>query len=49
MTFFLIGREFFVAITKRTNDAGARAVASAFPDFPVSLLKVIYKFYFKNV
>ena len=37
---FQIGREFFVAISKRTNEVGAQAVASAFPDFPVSLIKV---------
>jgi hypothetical protein len=37
---FQIGREFFVAISKRTNEIGVQAVASAFPDFPVSLIKV---------
>lgn len=34
------GREFFVGITQRTNEAGARAVAAAFPEFPVSPIRV---------
>lgn len=37
---FFTGREFFVALSKRTNITGAKAVASAFPDYPVSLLKL---------
>ncbi|RWS02358.1 N(G):N(G)-dimethylarginine dimethylaminohydrolase 1-like protein, partial [Dinothrombium tinctorium] len=34
------GREFFVGISKRTNEAGARAVAAAFPEFPVTPVPV---------
>lgn len=37
---FFTGREFFVALSKRTNIIGAKAVASAFPDYPVSLIKL---------
>jgi dimethylargininase len=36
------GREFFVGISKRTNIVGAKAVAAAFPEYPVSLIKVKY-------
>ena len=34
------GKEFFVGLSNRTNEAGARAVAKAFPDFPCSPIKV---------
>lgn len=34
------GREFFVGLSKTTNLAGAKAVASAFPEYPVTLLRV---------
>ncbi|KAI1300170.1 putative dimethylarginine dimethylaminohydrolase [Halotydeus destructor] len=34
------GREFFVGISQRTNEAGARAVAAAFPEFPVSPIRI---------
>ncbi|RWS26773.1 N(G):N(G)-dimethylarginine dimethylaminohydrolase 1-like protein, partial [Leptotrombidium deliense] len=34
------GREFFVGISKRTNEAGACAVAAAFPEFPVTPIPV---------
>ncbi len=37
---FFTGREFFVALSKRTNIVGAKAVASAFPDYPVSLIRL---------
>jgi dimethylargininase len=37
---FFTGREFFVGLSKRTNIIGAKAVASAFPDYPVALIKV---------
>ena len=30
----LAGRELFVGINKRTNEAGAQQVARAFPDYP---------------
>ncbi|CAF0768596.1 unnamed protein product [Brachionus calyciflorus] len=34
------GREFFVGLSKRTNIIGAKAVASAFPEYPVALIKL---------
>ncbi|MCL4131614.1 UNVERIFIED_CONTAM: hypothetical protein GTU68_056616, partial [Idotea baltica] len=34
------GKEFFVGLSGRTNEAGARAVAEAFPDFPCSPVKI---------
>jgi dimethylargininase len=34
------GREFFVGLSRTTNMAGAKAVASAFPEYPVTLLRV---------
>lgn len=34
------GREFFVGLSKWTNEAGARAVASAFPEYPCVPIKV---------
>ena len=37
---FFTGREFFVGLSKRTNIIGAKAVASAFTDYPVSLVKL---------
>jgi N-dimethylarginine dimethylaminohydrolase len=36
------GREFFVGLSKRTNIVGAKAVATAFPDYPVALIKVTH-------
>ncbi|CAF1671323.1 unnamed protein product, partial [Didymodactylos carnosus] len=33
------GREFFVGLSKRTNLAGAKAVASTFPEYPTALLR----------
>ena len=30
------GKEFFVGISSRTNEAGARALAAAFPEYVVS-------------
>lgn len=38
--FKLLGREFFVGITKKTNVAGAMEVAKAFPEYPVTPVKV---------
>ena len=35
-----LGREFFVGLSEWTNEAGARAVAAAFPDFPCTPVKV---------
>lgn len=34
------GKEFFVGISDFTNEAGARAVANAFPEFPCVPIKV---------
>uniref|UniRef100_A0A1B6CDY2 Uncharacterized protein n=1 Tax=Clastoptera arizonana TaxID=38151 RepID=A0A1B6CDY2_9HEMI len=34
------GKEFFVGISKWTNEAGARAVAAAFPEYPCTPIKV---------
>ncbi|XP_063237879.1 N(G),N(G)-dimethylarginine dimethylaminohydrolase 1 isoform X3 [Bacillus rossius redtenbacheri] len=34
------GREFFVGLSEWTNEAGARAVAAAFPEFPCTPVKV---------
>lgn len=34
------GREFFVGLSGRSNEGGARALASAFPEFPVTPIKV---------
>lgn len=36
------GKEFFVGVGKHTNEAGARAVAAAFPEFPCTPIKVKY-------
>lgn len=38
----MAGREFFVGISEFTNEAGARAVAAAFPEFPCTPVKVNY-------
>nr|XP_018901399.1 PREDICTED: N(G),N(G)-dimethylarginine dimethylaminohydrolase 1 [Bemisia tabaci] len=34
------GKEFFVGLSKYTNEGGARAVAAAFPEFPCTPVKV---------
>lgn len=34
------GKEFFVGISQFTNEAGARAVAKAFPEFPCVPIRV---------
>ncbi|XP_033207972.1 N(G),N(G)-dimethylarginine dimethylaminohydrolase 1 [Belonocnema kinseyi] len=34
------GREFFVGLSKHTNEAGARGVAAAFPEYPCVPIKV---------
>jgi hypothetical protein len=44
--FFHLGREFFVGISKWTNEAGAKAVASAFPEYPCVPIKVICLIFF---
>jgi dimethylargininase len=36
------GREFFVGLSKRTNISGAKMVASTFPEYPVSIIKVYH-------
>ncbi|GBL64370.1 hypothetical protein AVEN_142836-1 [Araneus ventricosus] len=43
------GKEFFVGLSKRTNDAGARAVADAFPEYPVTPVKVPGKHHLKSL
>ncbi|CAF3420279.1 unnamed protein product [Rotaria socialis] len=42
------GREFFVGLSKTTNLAGAKAVASAFPEYPVTLIRVKKGAHLKN-
>ncbi|CAF1006034.1 unnamed protein product [Adineta ricciae] len=42
------GREFFVGLSRSTNMAGAKAVASAFPEYPVTLLRVKKGIHLKN-
>ncbi|CAF1636033.1 unnamed protein product [Adineta ricciae] len=42
------GREFFVGLSKTTNLSGAKAVASAFPEYPVTLLRVKKGAHLKN-
>ena len=37
------GQEFFVGISGRTNEAGARAVAAAFPEYPCTPIKISRK------
>ena len=34
------GRELFVGLSQRTNESGARAVAAAFPEFPVTPIRI---------
>lgn len=34
------GREFFVGISNRTNEPGARCLADAFPEYPVTPIKI---------
>jgi dimethylargininase len=36
----LKGRELFVGLSQRTNESGARAVAAAFPEFPVTPIRI---------
>lgn len=38
--YFVTGREFFVGLSHFTNEAGARAVAAAFPEYPCVPIKV---------
>ncbi|UJR10784.1 hypothetical protein I4U23_014971 [Adineta vaga] len=42
------GREFFVGLSKTTNLSGAKAVASTFPEYPVTLLRVKKGAHLKN-
>ncbi|CAG2101091.1 unnamed protein product [Medioppia subpectinata] len=34
------GRELFVGLSQRTNESGARAVAAAFPEYPVTPIRI---------
>ncbi|KAL1117453.1 hypothetical protein AAG570_004779 [Ranatra chinensis] len=43
------GREFFVGISTWTNEAGARAVAAAFPEYPCTPIKVPDKMHLKSL
>ncbi|XP_075228896.1 N(G),N(G)-dimethylarginine dimethylaminohydrolase 1 isoform X2 [Lycorma delicatula] len=43
------GREFFVGLSKWTNEAGARAVAAAFPEFPCTTIKVTDPVHLKSL
>lgn len=36
----MLGKEFFVGLSEWTNEAGARAVAAAFPEYPCTPVKV---------
>ena len=40
MVFVFVGREFFVGLSSRTNIAGVRALAAAFPGYPCTPVKV---------
>lgn len=44
-----IGREFFIGITKWTNESGACAVASAFPEYPCTPIKVTESKHLKTI
>lgn len=35
-----LGKEFFVGLSQWTNEAGAKAVANAFPEYPCVPIKV---------
>lgn len=43
------GREFFVGLSARTNEAGARALAAAFPEFPVTPIKLPKRSHLKSL
>uniref|UniRef100_A0A2R5LH95 Putative ngng-dimethylarginine dimethylaminohydrolase 1 n=2 Tax=Ornithodoros turicata TaxID=34597 RepID=A0A2R5LH95_9ACAR len=43
------GREFFVGISARTNEAGARALAAAFPEFPVTPIRIPKQLHLKSL
>lgn len=43
------GREFFVGLSAKTNEAGARAVAAAFPEFPTTPVPVPGAVHLKNL
>ncbi|KAK8386746.1 hypothetical protein O3P69_017899 [Scylla paramamosain] len=43
------GKEFFVGLSSRTNQAGACALASAFPEFPCTPIKVEKSLHLKTV
>ncbi|XP_050728341.1 N(G),N(G)-dimethylarginine dimethylaminohydrolase 1-like [Eriocheir sinensis] len=43
------GKEFFVGLSQRTNQAGACALASAFPEFPCTPIKVDNSLHLKTV
>lgn len=43
------GKEFFVGISGRSNEAGARAVAAAFPEYPCTPVRVTERLHLKNL
>ncbi|XP_050538565.1 N(G),N(G)-dimethylarginine dimethylaminohydrolase 1 [Daktulosphaira vitifoliae] len=43
------GREFFIGITKWTNESGACAVASAFPEYPCAPIKIMENKHLKTI
>lgn len=43
---FILGREFFVGLSQWTNEAGAKAVAAAFPEYPCVPIKVSLENFF---
>ena len=45
MSNVLSGKEIFVGIGKNTNEAGAQAVAEAFPEYVASLIQFFFQFY----
>ncbi|XP_003741843.1 N(G),N(G)-dimethylarginine dimethylaminohydrolase 1 [Galendromus occidentalis] len=43
------GEEFFVGLSPRTNEAGARALAAAFPEFPTTAVRLVCQGPLKSV
>ncbi|XP_013784070.1 LOW QUALITY PROTEIN: N(G),N(G)-dimethylarginine dimethylaminohydrolase 1-like [Limulus polyphemus] len=42
------GREFLVGLSSRTNEAGSRALAAAFPEYPVTPIRIKHKLHLKT-
>ncbi|XKL63579.1 hypothetical protein PGB90_005943 [Kerria lacca] len=43
------GKEFFVGVGKYSNEAGARAVAAAFPEYPCTPIKITENYHLKSL